>query len=457
MPAAKSALDRLVRQIDDLQRTQSYATFAAFIRGGDVHRWLCRELNLSDEDMTAVLVDLDNRQAEFLPTKIDDIAPRTRGKLRGIFEFVKTQVRKRSARALLGSIVGSHLPNAGEAVAADGWLASPSRDCEEGVATDLPNKWKLHLPIPPTFRELKAMSPSRINDYLKCPFTYYLKDKTILGDKRMDDRATELQAWEYGNLAHEALEAFALSELKDATDAVAIRAFLAKCVDAQLAERFGTAVPAGVRLQGESVKGRLANFAEIQSARRAAGWRIVAVERKMELPYSFTRSDGTMGTTRLHGKCDRIDFNEKTDEWCVIDYKTWDSADNAVSFRRQEDGSLEWRSLQLAIYCAMLDAADDAEFAAAKRDNITSCFCVLGKTSDQVCFTEPMTGSYLSQAEEKIREILVAIERGIFWPPSRTGEWRYAFADWLSPSPEETVDETWIVDQESRCGYLRRS
>ena len=595
---ATSSLGHLVQQVVDLPRTQSYSTFSAFIRGGDVRRWLCSELKLSDEDMTAALVDLDNRQAEFLPEKIDDIAPKTKGTLRGIFEFVKTQIRKRSTRALLGAIFKSRTldekepgdrefaaaaeavstllsecgddrdllalrldeatyslePDAGEVIVTDGWMELPFLDAdevviagfqegcvpesvvghpflpdslrrylglpdnsykeardrailqmtlaarapeavrisfhaldakgdvlkpsrllfetdddkelvarvkrfygervgtEEGAAADLPNKWKLHLPIPPKFKELKATSPSRINDYLKCPFTYYLKDKTVLGDKRMDDRAEELQAWEYGNLAHEALEAFALSELKDSADATAIRAFLEERVDAQLGERFGTAVPAIVWMQGESVKGRLANFAEIQSARRAEGWRIVAVERKMELEYSFERPDGTTGKTRLHGKCDRIDFNEKTGAWCVIDYKTWDSADNAVSFKQKKDGSLEWKSLQLAIYCAMLDAADDAEFAAAKRDNITSCFCVLGKTSDQVRFTEPMTGGYLPQAEERIREILVAIERGIFWPPSKPPEWKYAFADWLSPSPEETIDADWIADQESRLG-----
>jgi ATP-dependent helicase/nuclease subunit B len=603
---ATSSLGHLVQQVADLPRTQSYATFSAFIRGGDVRRWLCSELKLSDEDMTAALVDLDNRQAEFLPEKIDDIAPKTKGTLRGIFEFVKTQIRKRSTRALLGAIFKSRTlderepgdrefaaaaeavstllsecgddrdllalrldeatyslePDAGEVIVTDGWMELPFLDAdevviagfqegcvpesvvghpflpdslrrylglpdnaykeardrailqmtlaarapnairisfhaldakgdvlkpsrllfetdddkelvarvkrfygervgmEEGAAADLPNKWKLHLPIPPKFKELKATSPSRINDYLKCPFTYYLKDKTILGDKRMDDRAEELQAWEYGNLAHAALESFAQSELKDSTDAAAIRAFLEERVDAQLGERFGTAVPAIVWMQGESVKGRLANFAEIQSARRAEGWRIVAVERKMELEYSFERPDGTTGRTRLHGRCDRIDYNEKTGVWCVIDYKTWDTADKAASFKQsKKTGELVWQSLQLPIYCAMLDAAGDAEFAAAKRDNITSCFCVLGKTADQVCFTEPMTGGYLPQAEEKICEILVAIERGIFWPPKtvpgQTPEWKFFFEDWLSPSPEETIDADWIDDQESREESLR--
>lgn len=591
-----SSLGHLVRQVVELQRTQSYAVFSAFIRGGDARRWLCDELRLSDEDMTAALVDLDNRQAEFLPEKIDDIAPKTEKKLRAIFEFVKVQFRKKGLRSLLGSIFKSRTldeadpgdrefaaaaeivsallsecgddrdllalrldeatysleSEADDAILTDGWMELPFVEADEiviagfqegcvpesvvghpflpdslrrrlglpdnafkeardrailrlvvgaraadavkalfhsidakgdvvkpsrllfetdddadlvarvrayygahagtpeGSAADLPKGWKLHLPVPPAFRELAKISPTRLDGYLRCPFTYYLRDKEVLGDKRMDDRAEELQSWEYGNLAHEALEAFGLSDLKDATDAATIRAFLEERVDAQLAARFGTSVPAIVWMQGESVKRRLGHFAVRQAARRAEGWRIVAVERKLELSYAFARPDGSQGATRFHGKCDRIDFNERTGDWCVIDYKTWDTADRAASFERKKDGSLVWKSFQLPLYCAMLDADGEGEFAAATRDRISSCYCVLGKTADDVVFTEPVGGGYLPDAEAAIKALLPRIERGIFWPPSSTRDWRWDYKDWLEPSPEETVDEDWIADQRTR-------
>lgn len=593
-----SSLGHLVRQVVELQRTQSYAVFSAFVRGGDARRWICDALGLSDEDLTAALVDLDNRQAEFLPEKIDDIAPKTERRLRAVFEFVKVQFRKKGLRALLGAIFKSRTldetepgdrefaaaaeavsaliaecgddrdllalrldeatyslePDAGEAVVTDGWMELPFLEADEVViagfqegcvpesvvghpflpdslrhrlgipdnaykeardrailqlaagarapdavkvffhaidakgdvvkpsrllfetdddadlvarvrafygvragtaadaASDLPKAWRLRLPIPPPFRALAKISPTRLDGYLRCPFTYYLRDKEVLGDKRMDDRAEELQSWEYGNLAHEALEAFGLSELKDSTDAEAIRAFLGERVDAQLAARFGTSVPAIVWMQGESVKRRLAHFAVRQAARRADGWRIVAVERKLELAYSFARPDGTTGTTRFHGKCDRIDFREATGDWCVIDYKTWDTADKAASFERKRDGTLVWKSLQLPLYCAMLDADGEGDFAAATRERISACYCVLGKTADDVVFTEALGGGYLPDAEAEIRRLLPRIERGIFWPPSPTREWRYDYADWLSPSPGETVDEAWLADQATRCG-----
>lgn len=589
-----SSLGHLVSQITELLRTRSYGVFSSFIRGGDVRRWLCAELGLSDGTMTDILVDLDLRQAEFLPESIDDIAPRTRGRLRAVFDFVRTRLRKQGLRELLASIFAGRtldgreresrefaaaaevvnrlidectlIPgeggrllldtelfslrlneevyslecDEGDAVLTDGWMELPflgarelvivgmcegcvpestvghpflpdslrshlglpcnadreKRDraifrlavktrgeravrvsfhsidpegdvlkpsrllletpddgdlverarryysccagTEDAPAVDIPPGWKLKLPIPPQRQALEKISPTRLDSYLRCPFTYFLRRKDILGDKRMDDRAEELASWEYGNLAHEALEAFGLSDLRDSDDADAIRGFLEERVDAQLLERFGTAIPAIVSLQGESVKRRLADFAHIQSARRREGWTIVGCERKLEVQY---------GGTRMHGKCDRIDFNPETGRWCVIDYKTWDSADKAAGYDEKKG---EWRSLQLPIYCAMLDADAEGIFADARLDRISACYCVLGKTADEVRFTPPMGGGLVPMAEKKIRELVESIEAGIFWPPSPSREWAYDYGDWLMPSPEESVCEEWIKDQLER-------
>ena len=606
-----SSLGHLVAQVVALLRTQSYSVFSAFIRGGDVRRWLCRELKLTDEDMTAALVDLDNRQAEFLPEKIDDIAPKTKGTLRAIFEFVKVQLRKKGLRAILAAIFRDFVlderdggarefaaaaeavndligecfgdeakargegafdyalfelrleettyelePDEGEIILTDGWMELPFLEADElviagfregcvpestvghpflpdslrhklglpdnaskeardrailriavrtraenavrvyfhaiddkgdvlkpsrllfetkddadlvarvrafyglragtaeGSATDLPKGWKLALPVPPAYRELKKISPTRLDGYLRCPFTFYLRDKDILGDKRMDDRAEELASWEYGNLAHEALEAFGNDPLKDSTDADAIRAFLEEKVDAQLVDRFGTAIPAIVAMQGESVKRRLANFAAIQAERRATGWRIVAAERKLEIEYLIEGDEAKAKVephkVRFHGKCDRIDFNEKTGQWCVIDYKTWDKADKAKCLETKRDGTRVWKSLQLSIYCAMLDMDAEEPFASARLDKISACYCVLGKTKDDVLFTEPMGGGYVPEAEALIRELVPKIERGIFWPPAPSREWQYDYKDWLMPNPESSVSEEWIADQLAR-------
>ena len=98
----------------------------------------------------------------------------------------------------------------------------------------------------------------------------------------------------------------------------------------------------------------------------------------------------------------------------------------------------------------MLDVDTSDEFAAAKLEKIEACYCILGKTKDDVVFTEPMNGGYVPEAEALVRELIAKIERGIFWPPTVTNEWQYDYADWLAPRPEESVSEAWIADQEMR-------
>lgn len=594
MKLTTSSLGRLVQQVAAMAATRSYAVFSAFVRGGDVRRWISSRLKLTDAEIAEALVDLDNRQAELIPEHIEDIAPKTQGKLRAIFELVTQQLSRKNVRGLLAEIFRERLldeSDAGDrefaaaaealdalleecsvdsgpdgaarldmelfairleetcyslecaerdAIVTDGWMELAFLDADELVvagfcegcvpestlghpflpdalrarlglpcnasrerrdrailklavgpreksavrfhfhsigpggemlkpsrllletpddgdfikrvkrlyrlgsgtqdypAKDLPGEWKLRLPVPPREMRLEKLSPTRLDSYLSCPFTYYLKDKSVLGDRRQDAHAEELAAWEFGNLAHEALEAFGRSECATSTDPGEIAAFLGERVDERLGERFGSAVPAIVAMQGESVKRRLANFAVIQAERRAAGWRIVDCERKLSVVY---------GHTRFSGRCDRIDFNELTGEWCVIDYKAWDSAAKALCY---DERKKKWLRLQLPIYCAMLDADGEGIFAEARLERISAAYCVLGKTREEVVFAPSFHGGRVAEAEREIRRLIGEIERGIFWPPSGDGDWRYDYGEWLMPSPEESIDEKWIEDQLAR-------
>ena len=593
-PLVTSSLGHLVEQIAALARTRSYGVFSAFVRSGDVRRWLCSDLKIASEEYVAALNELDNAQAKLLPETIDDIAPKTRGKLRAIFEHVEVALRKKGVRQILQAVFREHIlderdpdarefaaaaetvnglidecfagadgwapsapgrqglamelfarrlkessyslePDEGDVVLTDGWLELPFVDADELVVTgfnegrvpesvvghaflpdrlrrglglvdnearterdrtilrmvlgcraegavkvffraidaagdalkpsrllfegaddrelvrrvrafygvragteeaktpDLPPGWRLQLEIPPARKELAFTSPSSLDLYLRCPFTYCLK-KTF--GERTDDRADELDPSEFGHLAHDALELWGAGPLKDSEDAEAIAAELAMHVDGILGERFGTSVPAIVALQGESIRRRLAAFAKIQAERHAQGWRTVAAERKLQVKY---------GHTVVRGRCDRIDFNPRTGEWCVVDYKTFDNPDRAVWMDAKTG---EWKSLQLPLYCAMLDA--DPEFPEAKLERISSAYCVLGKTADTTLFTDPMNGAYVPEAEAKVRELIDRIERGIFWPPSPKDAWRWDFESWIFNTPEESVDETWLANQRRR-------
>jgi hypothetical protein len=182
----------------------------------------------------------------------------------------------------------------------------------------------------------------------------------------------------------------------------------------------------------------------MQAARAAEGWKVVATERKMKVVY---------GHTSVNGRCDRIDFNPALGRWCVIDYKTWDSAERAVAFENRKDkdtGAVEreWKSLQLPLYCAMLDA--DPEYPEARRDQIEARYCVLAKSSEQTCFTEPFSGADVPEAEAKVKELIDGIEHGVFWPASDTREYRWDFEHMIFNSPEESVASAWIADQRRR-------
>jgi len=578
-----SSLGHLAAQVADLVRTKSYATFSAFVRGGDARQWFVNRLGFSVADVTSALADLDRRQAELLPERIDDIAPKTSGKLRAIFEFVGTQLRKHGMREILrdifndrtlnerdagarefvsaagalndlidecfGENVPSEIawelfarrleettyslePDSGDVVLTDGWLELPYLDadelvicgfCEgcvpesvvghaflpdslrhglglpdnesrakrdltilrmavgcrdrlltrvsfhtldargdvtkpsrllfEGVddaeliarvrafygtsvgteethAWDLPSQWKLKLEIPPEKMVLEHASPSSIDTYLRCPFTYFLKRNF---GERKDDRAEELDPSEFGKLAHGALEKWGQGALADSEDVGDISAELAANVDALLGERFGTAVPVIVTLQGESLKRRLANFARAQVEWHRSGWRIKATERKLEVKLEHTR---------LHGRCDRIDYNPQTGQWCVIDYKTWDDAGKRTN------------SLQLPMYCSMLDA--DPEFPEARRSLILSAYCIIGKSAQDTGFGKLQSGDEVPEAEDRVKEVIGLIERGIFWPPSGSMEKDKDFGAWFPRAAEECVDEEWIKDQERRLAGVHK-
>lgn len=597
-PLTSSSLGIVVMQLAALVRTRSYDVFSAFIRTGDARRWLKASIeNMDDAKYTAAIIDLDNRQRQLIPATIDDIAPKTKGALRAIFELVLTSLRKKDLRGFVRSVYSSYIldesdPRAREFAAAakaiadlmqecfsvgldeklaldlfvrrlsdstyslesdegadavvDGWLELPYLSAEElyiagfqegivpqsiaghafvpdslRVALGLPNNasrekrdlailnlilacrqkgavkvffhsldaqgnvvkpsrllfacrdnadfvnrvekfysdetgtkefmpaslpeaWKLSLPLPPkeiVFTE--KSSPSALDAYMKCPFTYYLKKIYTEGEEYGNE---ELDAAEFGHLVHDALEKWAKGEFKDSSDAAAISAALSENIDSILKERFGDEIPAIVSLQGESAKRRLACFAACQVKWREAGWRIVESEGKLE--YSLLRENGS---TRITGRSDRIDYNDITGRWCVIDYKTWDTADRATAYDARNN---TWNSLQLPLYCAMLDA-DNGTFAAAKRDMIDAVYCIIGKTPEDVKYSEPISGALVPDAEAKVKELLSGMDRGVFWPPGekksgRRADWEFHFSDWIAGTPADGVSAEWIADQERR-------
>lgn len=433
-PLTSSFEGLLLLQITELRRTRGYDLFSAFVRGREVRSWLKANLigrggeKIDDAQLVLALEDLDHRQAEFLPESVDDIAPRTKGVLRAVFEFVLKELRKKEPRAMLRSILSCATPRGRfPVVGGNQPLASSSPQC-----ATLPDAWRLNLPIPPASTVLEKISPTAVDAYLRCPFTYCLT--RAFGDKPFVDRAHTLERWEFGNVVHEVLERWGASpEQCDSSDARTIAATLLAMTDTVLAERFGAHVPVSVAEQADDIKRRLSDFAAIQAKRRRDGWRIVAVERKLEM---------SCGHTMVYGRCDRIDFHEERGIWCVIDYKTWDRSPERLD------------SLQLPLYRAMLDACDDGDLAGAKWERTVCAHCILGKGSENVLFAEQVLAGEKLVVEKRLVSAIDGIEHGVFWPPSPARLWHRAFGRWMFANrPEMSVRSAWLEDQKARTGW----
>ncbi len=328
----------------------------------------------------------------------------------------------------------------------------------------LPACWKLDLSIPPVVAPLATISPTRLDTYLKCPFTYLLKEQ--FGES-VDDAMNELDARHFGTLCHDALEKWGLGPQADSAEADEIASALDAAVDEILVTWFGSEMPVIVALQAQSARQRLRAFAKIQAARRREGWKIVACERNLHVVYD---------ETRVNGRCDRIDVNERTGEWQVIDYKTWKDASRASPFdaskvavdfahlrglpctttfdKKGNSKEAAWRSVQLPLYCDMLEVEakkPESAFAAAATAKRSACYCVLGETAEATIFTKPFDAAgYQADAKSLVCRLLADIRRGLFWPPSPKKEWKYEYAGLFFDTPEASVVDAWLEDQASR-------
>jgi len=191
--------------------------------------------------------------------------------------------------------------------------------------------------------QLTELPVTAFKEYLSSPYLFYLK--YVLRLKEREDPTPELDAMEFGNLLHDALNDFGKSELRDATDAKQISDFLATQLAAKCELRFGSHPTGAVRLQLESARLRLNCFAKLQAERRGAGWRIIETEWQPER--AVIEAEG--GPFGLKGRIDRIDQHEDSGRIAIWDYKSGDQAVEPI----KDHGNLKkgtWKNLQLPLY-----------------------------------------------------------------------------------------------------------
>ncbi len=292
-------------------------------------------------------------------------------------------------------------------------------------------------------KPMATISPSRLRDYLTCPFRYYLAHgkgmTTVEPDKR------ELDAAEFGRIIHQAFHSlFLAAEMKDCTHPGKIADFLEEAARTDVRRRFGQRPAPLVTLQTESIVQRLRQAAAVEAENRQRGWQ--ASDAELQIGHEDEKDPFLIGAARLSGRIDRVERG--CDGACrIIDFKTSDKIDgpdkrhfkvlsSRSRFNKADDwkcfdlpggGRAMWLDLQLPLYAeAMrrrgLDVAGVAYFTLPKSIQDT-------RILEWADFDDSIIQAALACATEAVRRI----QDGVFWPPAER-------------SPDPTFEEMLLLD-----------
>lgn len=290
---------------------------------------------------------------------------------------------------------------------------------ESGLAWTLDERFRWQRPI--CDERVEKLSVTAFSDYLACPFRFYLKHV-----RRMQEPEPERVEWnarDFGTVAHLVLERWGRDpEAREYSKVEAIEEWVLAELDRVVGEGFGGSPPLAVRIQREAMAQRLSWFARVQACERAAGWRVVEVERNFSL---------TIGGIEVRGQVDRIEEHQDGRRR-ILDYKTsaaakkveqahlrrvtaatrWPEHLEGVEKVSMPGGKKRWINLQVPIYSAALGSVDELGYFA------------LGATEADVDLVvwEGFGTDEEESAMACARWIAGQVEAGEFWPPAERVE-----------------------------------
>ncbi|MEM9282030.1 MAG: PD-(D/E)XK nuclease family protein [Verrucomicrobiota bacterium] len=330
---------------------------------------------------------------------------------------------------------------------------------ETPSATPLPwtLPWKLEpQPLPDDARIFQRLSVTQFRSYLTCPFRFYLQHG--LGMEEVDPEKSEMDARDFGNLVHDALERFARDpETSASTDSNQIRQALAREVDLILSLRYGSQLSTPVLIQREAAHRRLAWWSEIEAAERAAGWRILEPETSI----STEEHPFELAGLPIGGRIDRIEEHEDG-RLRVFDFKThaiFDAAtrkNKTVShyhiapIKRTEDPDRfpewaqvettggkpgRWVDLQIPLYLLALEKRFPGR-------EIMAGHIALGPTEAEVVLDlwDGLDAELLDSAKACAEGVIEAVRAKTFWPPAERLPYTDAFAELVLGDVRDSVE-----------------
>ncbi len=205
-------------------------------------------------------------------------------------------------------------------------------------------------------KAVKSIPVTAFKRFLESPYAFYLQ--SVLELDEIGAEQPELEPRMFGTFVHAVLQRFAQGPARDSTDAGAIEADVLRCLAEVAASELGPMPPTAVAVQVEQASHRLRGFAAWQAGHAAGGWRIVATEWA---PGDPVHLDVDGEPIELRGRIDRIDFNARTGELALLDYKTGeDAGDPRLAYNSR---SRRWRDLQLPLYRLLAREWIDAKAA----------------------------------------------------------------------------------------------
>ncbi|MET0253469.1 MAG: PD-(D/E)XK nuclease family protein, partial [Terrimicrobiaceae bacterium] len=277
--------------------------------------------------------------------------------------------------------------------------------------------WPLEVPQRPAPTSLRVTA---FGDYLKCPLRFYFKH--VLHMREFDPQKTEMNAIDFGIALHTIVENFANHQnLRESCDSAAIEGFVLAELDAVLSDRFGRRLSLPVRVQRESLRARLRQFARIQAEEHRAGWRIQGGELRFEKERTLT-----LAGLPVVASLDRVDIHQKTGKMRILDYKT--SAKRSApaeahlelatgahdAFELAVEGrTVRWQDLQLPLYRALaqLQWPDEPEPPAV------GYFSLPERIEESGIEEFVMDDSLFASAMSSAETVADRVRRGVYWPP----------------------------------------
>ena len=277
--------------------------------------------------------------------------------------------------------------------------------------------WLLEIPQRAAPASLRVTA---FGDYLKCPLRFYFKH--VLHMKEFDPLKTEMNAIDFGIVLHKTVENFGNEEgIRESRDPAAIERFVLTELDVLLSDRFGRRLSLPVRVQRESLRARLRQFARIQAEERRAGWRIQRGE------FCFER-EGTLSLAGLPvvASLDRVDIHERTGQRRILDYKTYakrraasevhfePAAGERDVFETVFEGKIvRWQDLQLPLYRALAQFQwpDEPEPPAV------GYFLLPERIEESAIEEFALDASLFASAMSSAEAVADRVRRGIYWPP----------------------------------------